>query len=119
MPPITTNSEPTDLWPKTPLFIEQSSVSALSHHDPSSAGFTTNIAESNIWYAQVPPSFDLAIDLLVEIGHRARAHPRAPQGLGDILHPPHRYARQVHLDQGFLHRTLAPAIALDNRCLER
>jgi transposase-like protein len=37
----------------TPLFIEQSSVSALSHHDPSSAGFTTNIAESNIWYAQV------------------------------------------------------------------
>jgi hypothetical protein len=53
MPPITTNSEPTDLWPKTPLFIEQSSVSALSHHDPSSAGFTTNIAESNIWYAQV------------------------------------------------------------------
>src|SRR5258708_16984837 len=52
MPPITTNSEPTDLWPKTPLFIEQSSVSALSHHDPSSAGFTTNIAESNIWYAQ-------------------------------------------------------------------
>src|SRR5260370_9907864 len=52
MPPITTNSDPTDLWPKTPLFIEQSSVSALSHHDPSSAGFTTNIAESNIWYAQ-------------------------------------------------------------------
>jgi transposase len=41
MPPITTNSEPTDLWPKTPLFIEQSSVSALSQHDPSSAGFTT------------------------------------------------------------------------------
>jgi DNA-binding NarL/FixJ family response regulator len=39
--------------PKTPRSIARSSVSARSHHDPSLAAFTTNIAESNIWYAQV------------------------------------------------------------------
>jgi hypothetical protein len=44
---------------------------------------------------------------------------RAPQGLGDVLHPPYRHTGQVHLDQGLLHRTLPPPIALDDRRLER
>jgi hypothetical protein len=47
------------------------------------------------------------------------AHPGAPQGLGDVLLPPHRYTGQVHLDQRFLHRAPAPPIALDDRRLER
>ena len=49
--------------------------------------------------AAVPPCLDLGGDLLVEVGHRARAHPRAPEYLGNVLHSPDRNARQVHLDQ--------------------
>jgi hypothetical protein len=40
---------------------------------------------------------------------------RVPHRASVILHPPHRHTRQVHLDQGFLHRTLPPPIALDDR----
>ena len=36
-----------------------------------------------------PPRLDFGVDLLVEVRHRARAHPRAPEGFGDVLHPPH------------------------------
>jgi len=43
----------------------------------------------------------------------------SPQGLGDVFDPPYRDPRQVHLDQGFLDRTLAPAIALDDGGLKR
>ena len=64
--------------------------------------------------APVPPGLDLGVDLLVEVRHRARAHPRAPQRLGDVLHPPDRNARQIHLDQRFLDRALPPAVALNN-----
>src|SRR6202035_3839304 len=60
--------------------------------------------------APVPPRLDLGIDLLVEVRHRARAHPRAPQGFSDVLYAAHRNPRQVHLDQGFLYRALPPAI---------
>ena len=38
----------------------------------------------------VPPGLDLPVDLLVEVGYRCRAHSRAPQRLGDVLHPPQR-----------------------------
>ena len=60
----------------------------------------------------------LDVDLLVEVGHRARAHTGAPQRFGDIFYPPHRNPRQIHLDQRFLDRTLAPAVAFDDRRLK-
>src|SRR5208282_4698629 len=68
--------------------------------------------------AAVPPGLDLGVDLLVEVGHRARAHPRAPQGFGNVLNPTHRNPRQIHLDQRLLDRALPPAIAFYDRCLE-
>jgi hypothetical protein len=34
--------------------------------------------------APVPPSLDLGVDLFVEVGHCARAHPRPPQSFGDV-----------------------------------
>ena len=68
--------------------------------------------------APVPPGLDLGVDLLVEVGHRARAHPRAPERFRDVLHAPDRNTRQVHLDQRFLDRALPPPIALDNRRLK-
>ena len=46
------------------------------------------------------------------------AHPGAPQRLGDVLDSTNRYPGQIHLDQGLLHRTLPPPIALDDRRLE-
>src|SRR3954466_12468627 len=68
--------------------------------------------------ALVPPSFDLGVDLLVEVRNRARAHPRTPEGLGNVLHPTHRNARQIHLDQCFLHGTLSSAVTLNDGRLE-
>ena len=52
--------------------------------------------------APIPPGLNLGVDLLVEVRHRARAHMRAPERLGDVLHPSDRNARQIHLDQHFL-----------------
>ena len=66
----------------------------------------------------VPPGLDLGVDLLVEVGDRARAHPRAPERLGDVLDPPHRDAGEVHLDQRLLDRALPAPVALDDRRLE-
>src|SRR6185436_15054507 len=68
--------------------------------------------------ASVPPRFDLGVDLLVEVGHRARAHPRAPQSFSDVLHASHRDSRQIHLDQCLLHRALPAAVPLNDRSLE-
>src|SRR5258708_32388675 len=68
--------------------------------------------------AGVPPSLDLGVDLFVEVGHCARAHPRPPQSFGDVLHPTHRNARQIHLDQRFLDRALAAAVPVDDRRLK-
>jgi hypothetical protein len=68
--------------------------------------------------APVPPRLDLGVDLLVEVRHRAWAHPRAPQGFSDVLHSAHRNPRQVHFDQGFLDRAFPPAITFDNCRLE-
>ena len=68
--------------------------------------------------AAVPPSLDLGVDLFVEVGHCARAHPRPPQSFGDVLHPTHRNARQIHLDQRLLDRALAAAVPVDDRRLK-
>src|SRR5262249_3343219 len=67
----------------------------------------------------VAPFGDAAVDLLVQFADRARAHARAPQGLGDVLDAAHGHAGQVHLDQGLLDAGLAPLIALDDLGLER
>src|SRR5262245_28241065 len=67
----------------------------------------------------IAPGVDRCVDLLVEVRDRRRRYPCAPQGLGDVLDPTHRYARQVHLDQGLLDRALAPSVTLDDRSLER
>ena len=52
----------------------------------------------------IASSLDRPVDLLVQVSHRRRRKSRAPQGLGDVLHPAHRNARQIHLDQCLLHR---------------
>ena len=57
-------------------------------------------------------------DLLVHVRHGRGRHARAPQSFRDVLDPPHRYPRQIHLDQCLLDRALAPPITLDDRCLE-
>src|SRR6478735_4465811 len=59
------------------------------------------------------------VDLLVEVGARAWAHPRAPERLRDVLDPPHRDAGEIHLDQRLLDRALPAPVALDDRRLER
>ena len=60
----------------------------------------------------------LAQIFLSRVGHRARAHSRAPERFGDSLHSPHRNARQIHLDQHLLDRGLASAVAFDDRSLK-
>ena len=41
-----------------------------------------------------------------------------PQCLGDVLHMAHGNARQVHLDEGFLHAAFSAAIPLNDGRLE-
>ena len=67
----------------------------------------------------VAPGLDVTINLLIQPRYRARTHPGSPQRLGDVLDPPHAHSRQIHFDQCFLDRRLAPSIALDDRRLER
>src|SRR6516225_7751994 len=42
----------------------------------------------------IAPGLDRPVDLLVEVRHRRRRHPRAPQCLRDVLDPAHRYPGQ-------------------------
>ena len=41
------------------------------------------------------------------------------QCLRDVLHAAHGNARQIHLDEGFLHAAFPAAIPLDDGCFER
>ena len=43
----------------------------------------------------LPRSLDLIVYLLIRPTDRARAHPRAPQRLGDVLDAAHAHARQI------------------------
>ena len=61
------------------------------------------------------PRLDRPVDLLVQVRHGRGRHPRAPQGLGNILDPANRDAGQIHLDQSLLDRAFAPPIAPDDR----
>ena len=56
--------------------------------------------------------------LLVEAADRASANSGAPQGFGDVLHPAHTDAGQVHLHQRFFDGRLTPPIAFNNRRLK-
>ena len=42
----------------------------------------------------------------------------SPQCLRDVLDPPHTHSGQVHLDQSFFHRRLAPRVTLNGSRLE-
>lgn len=66
----------------------------------------------------ITPSLDLFVELLVEVADRPGTDPRAPQGLGDVLHATHRDTRQVHLHQSFFHGTFPATIPLNDRRLE-
>src|SRR5271166_290810 len=66
----------------------------------------------------IAPGLDGRVDLLVEVRDCRWRHPRAPQGLRNILDPAHRDARQIHLDQCFLHRALPAAVPLNDRSLK-
>src|SRR5215472_10718974 len=66
----------------------------------------------------VAPCLDRSVNLLVQVRYRRRRHARAPQGFGDVLNPPHRDPGQIHLDQSFLDRVLAPPVTLNNGRLE-
>jgi len=67
----------------------------------------------------VAPLLDPPRELLVQLADRRGAYPAPPQRLRDVLHPAHRHARQVHLNQRLLHRTLSPPVPLDDLRLER
>ena len=67
----------------------------------------------------VPPVFNVDIGFLVQLTDGSRRYLAAPQGLGNILHPAHRDAGKIHLDEGFLHTAFPAAIPLDDGCLKR
>jgi hypothetical protein len=60
----------------------------------------------SLWLGRTPE--DPNADITRQVGHRAAAHPGAPQRLGDVLDSTNRYPGQIHLDQGLLDRTLPP-----------
>ena len=63
----------------------------------------------------VPPVLNVNISFLVQLTDGGR---RDPQRLGDVLHPAHGDACQVHLDERLLHAALPAAIPLDDGRLE-
>ena len=105
-------------------FARLASPGAL-HDDP---------VEKNIWVIAldpaVPPNVDLGVDrspalsnqcvrsLTVQVRNRARADPRAPKRLCDVLDAPHRNARQIHLDQGLFDRALPAPVERARRWCE-
>lgn len=91
-------------------------------HLPGPGPLHDDAIQEDVWMLvldrPVPPGLDLGVDLLVEVGDRARAHSRAPERLGDVLDPAHRDASEIHLDQRLLDRALPSPIALDDCRLE-
>ena len=89
---------------------------------PSPAALEVDAVDEDVGVAAIerplPPGLDGREGPLVEVGDGAGGHRRSPQELGDVLDPPGRDARQVHLDDGLLDRGLAPAVALDDGRLE-
>ena len=89
---------------------------------PSPAALEIDAVDEDVGVAAVerplPPGLDGREGPLVEVGDGAGGHRRSPQEFGDVLDPPGGDAREVHLDDGLLDRSLAPAVALDNGRLE-
>ena len=77
----------------------------------------------DVWIAPalqgaVPPVLDVNVGFLVQLTDGGGRDLTAPQRLGDVLHPAHGNACQVHLDEGLLHAALPAAIPLDDGRLE-
>lgn len=60
----------------------------------------------------------ILIGFLVQLADGSGRNLAAPQRLGDVLHPAHGNACQVHLDEGLLYTALTAAIPLDDGDLE-
>ena len=58
----------------------------------------------------VLPSFAIDIGFLVQFTNGGRRYLAAPQSLGNIFYPVHRYVCQVHFNKGFFHTALPAAI---------
>ena len=54
------------------------------------------------------------VGFLVQLADGGGRDLAAPQRLGDVLHPAHGNAYQIHLNVGFLHAALPAAIPLDD-----
>ena len=89
---------------------------------PSPAALEVDAVDENVRVIALErplaPGLDGRERLLVEVGDGAGGHGRSPEEFGDVLDSPGRDAREVHLDDGLLDRSLAPAVALDNGRLE-
>ena len=59
------------------------------------------------------------IGFLVQLADGGGRYLVAPQGLGDVLHPTHRDAGQIHLNERFLNTALTTAVPLNDGCLKR
>ena len=58
----------------------------------------------------VPPILDVDVGFLVQLADGSGRDLAASQRLGDVLHTAHGNARQVHLDEGFLHAAFPAAM---------
>ena len=65
----------------------------------------------------VAPVLDVNVGFLVQLADGG-GRDLAPQCLGDVLHPAHGNARQIHLDEGLLHAAFPAAVPLDDGSLE-
>ena len=65
----------------------------------------------------VAPRLDLRVDPLVQLAHRARADPRAPQRFGDVFDSPHTHPGQDTSLPALLPSNSLFPVALDDRGL--
>src|SRR5699024_3893786 len=61
----------------------------------------------------------VAICFLVQLTDGGGRDFAAPQGLGDVLHTPDGYTRQVHLNESLFHAALPAAIPLNDGSFKR
>ena len=69
----------------------------------------------DVWIAPalqgaIAPVLDVDVGFLVQLADGSGRNLAAPQCLGDVFHPAHGNACQVHLDEGLLHAALPAAI---------
>ena len=66
----------------------------------------------------VPPIFNVDIRFLIQLTDGGWRNLAAPEGLGDVLHTPDRYAGQVHLNESLFHAALPAAIPFNDGSLK-